>query len=171
LRGRQHHARRRFAALVSSRASTSRAPGRVVDDEVSVLGVPPHVRVDERAHGNHVQPALAGVVERGGDQRGAEAAASGRRVDLGVEEGDDALAAVAIDELADRDAVEPQLVAALVGEVRDGELVVGQADDGTSPGIDGACRLSSGPRWSPKPASPSSASSCPLRRRSRSRRG
>ena len=88
--------------------------------------------VDERAERDDPLPAGARVVERAGDERRAEAAALDARIDLGVQERDDVVAALAVDELARVRAADQQLVAALLGAVLDGDVVLGQTADATA---------------------------------------
>ena len=75
--------------------------------------------------GTTLMPAGARVVERAGDERGAEAAALDARIDLGVQERDDVVAALAVDELTRVVAADEQLVAALLGAVLDGDVLLG----------------------------------------------
>jgi len=86
----------------------------------------PHECVDERANRDDVKSSGTNVVERSRDERCTESAAAQVRIDLGVQEGDDAAAAIAVHELARRLTGGQQHVPALVGAVLDGEVVVGQ---------------------------------------------
>ncbi len=101
--------------------------GRVIDDEIGVLGISPDERLDERADRDNVEPPAAGVVECTRHERCPQSAAAEMRVDLGVEEGDHPTPAVAVDELARRLTLGQQHVPTLVGAILDGEVVVGQA--------------------------------------------
>ena len=74
-----------------------------------------------------MKPRRTGVVERSRDERRTEAAAAEVGIDLGVQEGDHATAAIAVHELARRLTGGQQHVPALVGAILDGEVVVGQA--------------------------------------------
>ncbi len=82
--------------------------------------------LDERADRDDVKSSGTSVVERSGDERRTETAAAQVRIDLGVQEGDHATAAIAVHELARLLTGGQQHVPALVGAILDGEVVVGQ---------------------------------------------